>query len=683
MATQLQIRRGTSSQVAAFTGAEGEVVVNTTNDSIHVNDGSTAGGFEMARVDGSNWAITNNISTTANISFGDNDKAIFGAGSDLEIFHEPNNSIIKESGGGSLLIQGDNIRLQKVDGTENMLTAVNDGQLKLFYDGSEKLATTSTGIDVTGTVTADGLTVDSTTGFSWLPVSTAGAKVGAIGTGTGLIINTPSVNASFGSGLAIDGSYASDLSSVNVKAFGPKFSSYGSELNLFTSNDTSLLKRQTIASNGDISFYEDTGTTPKLFWDASAESLGIGTSSPSEKLTIAGDVQIGESSGGEKLKFVGASSKYNFLVGKQVNVDNALEITPSTAAGGNTFSTPAVVVNSSGNVGIGTSSPYGALTVDTANGILNIANGNTSGGTKIQAWGATPSNGYLAIEGYDKEYARFDSSGNVLVGTTSDNVANQSGTTQGVRIAGAQNIQVASTGIAAYFNRLSTDGDIVEFRRAGTAVGSIGTVDADLTVFSKASGHKGLRFGSGYLAPTNNAGTIEDAAVDLGISSHRFKDLHLSGVMYSGTARIGTTTTNSGATVNIKAASNGIQVVFQNSSGTTIGYIGNVSDSSTIYATSSDYRLKENVVAMTGATDRLKQLNPTRFNFIADADVTVDGFLAHEVQDVVPEAITGTKDAVDDDGNAVYQGIDQSKLVPLLVATIQELEARITQLENN
>ena len=58
MATQLQIRRGTSAQVAAFTGAEGEIVVNTTNDSVHVNDGSTAGGFELARVDGSNWAIT-------------------------------------------------------------------------------------------------------------------------------------------------------------------------------------------------------------------------------------------------------------------------------------------------------------------------------------------------------------------------------------------------------------------------------------------------------------------------------------------------------------------------------------------------------------------------------------------------------------------------------------------------
>jgi hypothetical protein len=119
---------------------------------------------------------------------------------------------------------------------------------------------------------------------------------------------------------------------------------------------------------------------------------------------------------------------------------------------------------------------------------------------------------------------------------------------------------------------------------------------------------------------------------------------------------------------------------FENNSGTLVGSIG-VSTTATTYAVSSDYRLKENVTATWDATTRLKQLNPVRFNFIADADTTVDGFLAHEVQDIVPEAITGTKDAVDDDGNPVYQGIDQSKLVPLLVKTIQELEARITALE--
>ena len=106
-----------------------------------------------------------------------------------------------------------------------------------------------------------------------------------------------------------------------------------------------------------------------------------------------------------------------------------------------------------------------------------------------------------------------------------------------------------------------------------------------------------------------------------------------------------------------------------------------VSGTATAYNESSDYRLKENVVYDWDATTRLKQLKPARFNFIADADTTVDGFLAHEAQAAVPQAVTGTKDAVDDEGNPVIQQIDKSKLVPLLVKTILELEARITALE--
>ena len=95
-----------------------------------------------------------------------------------------------------------------------------------------------------------------------------------------------------------------------------------------------------------------------------------------------------------------------------------------------------------------------------------------------------------------------------------------------------------------------------------------------------------------------------------------------------------------------------------------------VSSTSTAYNTSSDYRLKENVVPMTGSLERVDQLKPSRFNFIGD-DKTVDGFLAHEAQEVVPEAVTGIKDAVDEEGNPEYQGIDQGKLVPLLVGAIQ------------
>jgi len=160
---------------------------------------------------------------------------------------------------------------------------------------------------------------------------------------------------------------------------------------------------------------------------------------------------------------------------------------------------------------------------------------------------------------------------------------------------------------------------------------------------------------------------------------------------------------------------------FRNSSGVQIGHIA-VSTTATAYNTSSDYRLKENVSYNFDATSRLKQLKPSRFNFIVDADNTVDGFIAHEVSSIVPEAITGEKDATEDMKNVVlnadgtiltddvsedkwtegkadktyasnttwvssktvpkYQAIDQSKLVPLLVKTIQELEARITALES-
>ena len=110
------------------------------------------------------------------------------------------------------------------------------------------------------------------------------------------------------------------------------------------------------------------------------------------------------------------------------------------------------------------------------------------------------------------------------------------------------------------------------------------------------------------------------------------------------------------------------------------GYI-QVNTSSTQYSTSSDYRLKENVVPLSDGIARLKTLQPYRFNFIEDPTKTVDGFFAHEVT-AVPEAVSGEKDAVDEDGNPDYQVIDHSKLVPLLTAALQEAVAKIEVLES-
>ena len=127
-------------------------------------------------------------------------------------------------------------------------------------------------------------------------------------------------------------------------------------------------------------------------------------------------------------------------------------------------------------------------------------------------------------------------------------------------------------------------------------------------------------------------------------------------------------------------ASTAMSFVQQVSANAQVGSI-TMTDSVTNYNTTSDYRLKENVVDMTSAVDRVKQLKPKRFNFTSEPTKVVDGFLAHEAQAIVPESVIGTKDEVDDNGNAVYQGIDQAKLVPLLVGAIKELTARIEALE--
>ena len=141
-----------------------------------------------------------------------------------------------------------------------------------------------------------------------------------------------------------------------------------------------------------------------------------------------------------------------------------------------------------------------------------------------------------------------------------------------------------------------------------------------------------------------------------------------------------------GCLIRVDSAANANETLlqFQDAAGQALGSItGNPSSNTAAYGTSSDYRLKENVSYTWDATTRLKQLKPARFNWKSqDASTVHDGFLAHEVSTIVPSAVVGAKDAKDSDDNPIYQQIHQSKLVPLLVKTIQELETRIKTLED-
>jgi hypothetical protein len=144
MATSIRLRGGTTSQHSSFTGAAKEVTVDTDKNTIVVHDGSTAGGFPLVAKDSS-----------GNATFADNEKAIFGAGSDLQIYHDGNNSYIDDQGTGNLFVQASNVLwLRDASGTA-YFSGTSGNEVALYHNGAKRIETTAIGIDVTGEFIAD------------------------------------------------------------------------------------------------------------------------------------------------------------------------------------------------------------------------------------------------------------------------------------------------------------------------------------------------------------------------------------------------------------------------------------------------------------------------------------------------------------------------------------------------
>jgi hypothetical protein len=338
-----------------------------------------------------------------------------------------------------------------------------------------------------------------------------------------------------------------------------------------------------------------------------------------------------------------------------VMADNASGVI-KFASGGNSEK---VRISSAGNLQAGaTSGRGGAATghlfkMPSGDIYFEIMGSTTSANTDILFSDGT--GGSYGVVGYDHtndalrffsnsgERMRIDSIGNVGIGTTPVRTLDIATTTGGTII----HLTDDSTG------HLATDG--VDIQQEGTLFQILNREAGDIRLGT--NGTERVRIDSSGNLLVGCTSLPSSSVAGAGFDASNASELKCS----------------------VGGTGNSTQIRFLNPNGE-VGAI-RTSGTATSYVTSSDYRLKENVTADWDATTRLKQLNPVRFNFISDADTTVDGFLAHEVQSVVPEAITGTHNEVDDDGNPVYQGIDQSKLVPLLVKTIQELEARIATLE--
>jgi hypothetical protein len=486
MATTI-VTKNSSTAAAVPTAAQlvqGELAVNVADKRLFTED--NAGAIVELGTNPSAEIVAN-----GGIALPDNGKATFGAGDDLQIYSDGTNAIIKEDTGGSLYIGGADIHLMNPAFTEYYISAAQNGAVTLRHDNAIKLATTSTGIDVTGNLQATGyLAVDGASGNTgagtdrWIGgdgtagtwfynVPTGSNHYFAVNNANKLAINSTGIDVTGTAtmdGLTVENNTADvkgtvkntstggtrtatlDIIPQNDGAYGVSIqASGGSGTGTFQFNNKNIMK---FDLNNDISFYEDTGTTPKLFWDASAESLGIGTSSPTQKLDISGG---------------------------HLRLDDAYRI----RFGGGT-----AAIEGSGS-----------------SNILSLITNNS-------------------------ERMRIDSSGNLLVGKTADTQVDA-----GHVIFGTGAAYSSRNGFTWLHNRLSTDGEILLFQKDSTTVGSIGT-DGTHTYFvgndSAAGNGCGLLFGINTATPVNRLGAPYDGTMSLGTADNRFKDLYLSGGVYLG-----------------------------------------------------------------------------------------------------------------------------------------------------
>jgi hypothetical protein len=493
---------------------------------------------------------------------------------------------------------------------------------------------------------------------------------------------------------------------------------------------TALATARDFSITGDITAsavsFDGTGN---VALSASIDSNTVGISEIN--VTDGTNGQVLTTDGAGNLSFTTASGGTSTTINN--NADNRV-ITGSDTA--DTLNGESNFVFDGTNVGIGTSSPDRKLHINeaasaTSNFIhLTTADTGTSGSNGFLVGIGSAGNAELwnyeaqpiIFATSSSERARINAGGDLLLGTTSGTaiklnvqsskanglaahlVNTESSTGSGIVVNGGSSSSNYSADFRDYNNN-----SLMRIRGDGNVGIGTSSPSAPLTVNTGSDGNNvyidnnGTQLAIGSTSSVNYINT-QNGSAELAIQTNGTERMRLT----SNGLGIGTTspdgrlhvvddTANPQLTVHKNSSGvsdamrvrhgrglsgfSGTGISFRRNDNTQVGAVV-IGFTSTTYQTSSDYRLKENVDYDFNALDRVAQLKPARFNFIEEGDITVDGFLAHEVQDIVPQAVTGEKDAVDDEGNPDYQGIDHSKLVPLLTKAIQEQQTIIDNLKS-
>jgi hypothetical protein len=425
-----------------------------------------------------------------------------------------------------------------------------------------------------------------------------------------------------------------------------------------------------------------TGYTPISIYYSSTAS-----NTPTAGNLVAGELAINTADG--KLFYKDSAGVVQTLASKNANSGSFTNLSYTGTLTGGTgvvnLGSGQFYKDASGNVGIGTSSPAAGyrLVVNTTgatsqlgisadsgqSSVLSIGgNGTSLGSTSfdlIQSSGSSDayiynrSNANLIFGTNNAERMRIDSSGNVGIGTTT--------TTYRLNVAGRSTFIPSSENYAVYMAYNSSTSGVW-----------MGSPSANTQAFYNNAGDERMRIDSSGNLSIGTTSNVLAARLNVSQSASTWV-VGLQNTANNSVLAI----TNGSGTANYSAVG-----FFNNGTSFSLCGLISVSGTSTSYATSSDYRLKENVAPMTGALNRISALKPVTYNWKSSGE-NGQGFIAHELQEVCPEAVVGEKDAVDAEGKPVYQGIDTSFLVATLTAAIQEQQAlianlttRLTVLEN-
>jgi hypothetical protein len=444
--------------------------------------------------------VTVDTATVQTVDLGDNDKIRLGNSRDLQLYHDGSQSFIDQVGNGSLLIRNTtpdaDVLIYSDDGSGGEALYIqadgSNGRTRLYNYGSEKLSTRTDGIVITGTLTADGLTVDgSVNPITVVNGARTGLQLTQTGGGTGYVTLTDANEALY-----------------------------------IRTSDGSVKSRLSIAANGDISFYDSTGTTQGFFWDASTQRLGLGETSPDTALHAKGSITVAT------IESTAANSDIQ-MKGSGTTGYTAVRANAETLAL-LTAGTNAITIDGSQNVGIGTSSVAAKLDIRGMTGTTTEAFliGYGANGDNYYTSGSSGSQIFRAA---NTERMRIDG-GDLLVGTTDttvyDNNADSS-VDNGLNLRGDGKLDAARyNGPVLGLNRTGTDGTLAEFRRSGTTVASIGT-KTSTPYFVRSTGG-GIALVADSLCPADSTGSPRDDYYSLGLSTNRFSDLYLAGGVYLG-----------------------------------------------------------------------------------------------------------------------------------------------------